>query len=905
MSIKKTLLCLGFLCLAISTLSAQGFLRAEGKEIVNAAGEPYILKGMGLGGWMLQEGYMLQTASFANAQHQLIERMVELVGQETTDEFYVAWRANHTNEDDIEAMHQAGFNSVRLPMHYNLFTLPIEDEPVAGEQTWLEEGFRLTDSLIAWCKVRDMYVVLDLHAAPGGQGQDAGISDRDEDKPSLWDSPANQDKTVALWGRLAERYKDETTVGAYDLINEVNWPMDGNVPLRNLYGRITDAIRAVDQNHLIFIEGNWFANDFTGLTPPWDNNMSYSPHKYWSFNNQESIQWVIDLREQYDIPIYFGETGENSNVWFQKATALFAEHNMGWAWWPWKKIDAIAGPVSVERTEGWQRLIDYWEGNATAPTAAEATTILFDLTEKLKLENARYQKDVIDALFRQNETDETVPFAENNIPGVIYPGDFDMGKVGKAYFDVDVANYRVSTGNFTTWNNGWIYRNDGVDLEKSEDDVNTNGVHLGWAATDEWVQYTVNVAEDGVYTARVRTASDAQGGAFHFQVGEADITAPTTVANTGGWQAFETTTIENIPLSATDKQLRVYIDKDGFNLGGMEFERTGDLASLATSFVSGLTEGFQTVRVDVNKSLVTTAAPAAEDFFLFVDGNPVPVTAAAFSSAGDRSIELTTSALFRADNVITVSYTGSNLLATDGSALETFSMQPVRNTTTIVHAIPGRMEAEDYFRQEGIQLETTSDPGGGQNIGFLDAGDLLDYYTDVNRAGTFAVEYRHASEMPSILKLQLLDTDGNATDLHTINIPATGGWQTWESASIEATLPGGAQTLRLLVVQGPVNINFFDFTFLVSDEEAERPFGLNFFPNPTEDEVRVRGELPTNQAATLLLHDATGRTLSAQRINNGNVLDHTIRLKALPAGAYYVTLRLDGGRSHTERVVRR
>lgn len=904
MSIIRNIICLAILCLATTQLSAQGFLRAEGKEIVNEAGEPYILKGMGLGGWMLQEGYMLQTAGFANAQHQLIERMVELVGQETTDEFYTAWRANHTNENDIEAMHQAGFNSVRLPMHYNLFTLPIEAEPVAGEQTWLEEGFRLTDSLIAWCKVRDMYVVLDLHAAPGGQGNDAGISDRDEDKPNLWESPANQDKTVALWGRLAERYKDEPTVGAYDLINEVNYDLPGGIALRNLYGRITDAIRAVDQNHLLFIEGNWFANDFTGLTPPWDGNMSYSPHKYWSINDQASIQWVIDLREQHDIPIYFGETGENSNVWFQEATALFAEHNMGWAWWPWKKIDAIAGPVSVERTAGWQRLIDYWEGNATVPTAAEATTILFDLTEKLKLENARYQKDVIDALFRQNETDETVPFADNNIPGVIYPGNFDMGKRGHAYSDVDYANFAVSSGTYTAWNNGWIYRNDAVDLEASQDDTYTNGVHVGWAATGEWMQYTVDVAEDGVYTARVRTAANADGGAFHFQLGEADLTPLRVMPNTGDWQGFQTSVIPNIPLTTADTKLRIYIDKDGFNLGGMEFVKTGELVDLATDYVSAITLDDQHVRLNLNKPLVA-AGLMAGDLALTVNDVDVPVTEAIFSPVSNRSIDLTTNATFRSEDIIQISYTGEALAAIDGTKLQQFIHHAVENTVAIVTPVPGRLEAEDYFKQQGIQLENTSDIGGGQSIGFLDQGDLLDYYVEVSQAGIFTVDYRYASEMASSLKLQLVDDTGEATDLHTMNLPATGGWQTWQTASIEATLPAGVQTLRLLVVQGPVNVNYFDFTFLTSSEETERPFSLSFFPNPTEDEVWVRGALPVNESATLLLHDATGRTLSAQRISDGNALNHSFRLKALPAGAYYVTLRLDGGRSHTERVVRR
>jgi len=888
MSINKTTIFLVFLCLGFTSLSAQGFLRAEGKEIVNEAGEPYILKGMGLGGWMLQEGYMLQTASFANAQHQLIEKLVDLVGQETTDEFYEAWRANHTNEDDIEAMHQAGFNSVRLPMHYNLYTLPIEAEPIAGEQTWLEEGFRLTDSLITWCKARDMYVILDLHAAPGGQGNDEGISDRDEDKPNLWESQANQDKTVALWARLAERYKNEPTVGAYDLINEVNYDLPGGVALRNLYGRITTAIRAVDQNHLIFIEGNWFANDFTGLTPPWDANMAYSPHKYWSINDQASIQWVIDLREQHDIPIYFGETGENSNVWFQEATALFAEHNMGWAWWPWKKIDAIAGPVSVERTNGWQRLIDYWEGRADRPSTQNATAFLFELAEKLKLENARYQKDVIDALFRQNTTDDTKPFAENNIPGVLYPGNFDLGKRGYAYKDVDYANFQVSTGNFSAWNNGWIYRNDGVDLEKSEDNIYTNGVHLGWASTGEWMQYTVNVAEDGVYRAQVRTASDADGGAFHFQIGSANITAPRTVGNTGGWQTFQTSTIQNIPLTAGENKLRVFIDREGFNLGGMEFLRSGDLSSIATSFTSGITEDFQTVRIDVNKPLATTEAPNTSDFTLFVDGNSIPVTAAIFSPLGNRS-----------------SYAGSNLISTDGSSLEIFTNQPVQNTVAFVHPVPGRIQAEDYFRQEGIQLEATTDQGGGENIGYLDGGDYLDYYIDVAQTGIYTVEYRNASEMPSSLKMQLVTEDGTIEELHTTNMEATGGWQTWTTVSYEARLPAGAHTLRLLVEQGPVNINYFDFSFLTSSEDQEHPFGLSFYPNPTESHVQISGELPSDQPATLLLHDVKGRTISAQRVDRGAALNQSFDLRDLPGGTYFLTVRLDGGASYTEKIVLR
>ena len=85
---------------------------------------------------------------------------------------------------------------------------------------------------------------------------------------------------------------------------------------------VTDSVRAVDTNHIIFIEGNWYANDFSGLTPPWDNNMVYSPHKYWSKNFQADIQWALDIRDNWNVPIWFGESGENSNTWFRNAIRL-------------------------------------------------------------------------------------------------------------------------------------------------------------------------------------------------------------------------------------------------------------------------------------------------------------------------------------------------------------------------------------------------------------------------------------------------------------------------------------------------------------------------------------------------------------------------------------------------------
>jgi len=416
-----------------------------------------------------------------------------LIGVAATDSFYNAWLQNHVRKIDIDSLKSWRFNCVRLPMHYNLFTLPIEQEPVAGENTWLAKGFELTDSLISWCKQNQIYVILDLHAAPGGQGKDQGISDYDPTKPSLWENKLNRDKTVALWKKIAETYASEPWIGGYDLLNEPNWNMTGNSPLRDLYYEITDSIRSVDSKHILFIEGNWFANDFTGLTPPWDSNMVYSPHKYWSNNDQASIQWVLDVRDTYNVPIWFGESGENSNMWFRNAIKLLEENNMGWAMWPMKKVESISGPLSAAKPVGYQALLDYWNGTGTAPTVALATNSLLQLANNLKLGNCIYHKDVIDAMIRQVRTDTTIPFRTQTIPGVVYSTDYDMGVVGSSYFDIDFANYQVSTGNYTAWNQGWEYRNDGVDIQETEDIVNTNGYDVGWLAAGEWMQYDVSV----------------------------------------------------------------------------------------------------------------------------------------------------------------------------------------------------------------------------------------------------------------------------------------------------------------------------------------------------------------------------------------------------------------------------
>lgn len=563
--------------LLFANLSAEGFLKRDGRNIVDGNGQKFIIRAMGLGGWMLQEGYMLQTAEFASPEHKIRQKIQEVVGAEKTELFYNAWHANHCRKADVDSLAAWGFNAIRLPMHYKLFTLPIEDEPVTGQHTWLDKGFQMVDDLLQWCAENKMYLILDLHGAPGGQGMDAAISDYDNTKPSLWESHLNKAKTVALWRKLAERYANEPWIGGYDLINETNWNMSGNAPLRQLYEDITTSIRAVDTNHIIFIEGNWFANDFTGLTPPWDDNMVYSFHKYWSHNNQASIQWVLNLRTQYNIPLWCGEAGENSNVWFTDAIRLLENNDIGWAWWPMKKVESISAPLAIIKPAGYQKLLDYWGGKGAKPSVSEAETGLMDLAENARIENCVLQPDVIDAMIRQVQSTTTVPYSANRVPGTVYATDYDLGRLGYAYHDTEVADYHVSTGTWTGWNNGWAYRNDGVDIQPCND-KDRAPYNVGWIEKDEWLNYTINAGKTDYYNLDFRVSSANSSGLIRLIVDNKTHDTNVTVSSTGGWQIWGTITLEDVYLSKGIHTIKLDFLNGGFNLSEIGFRATGKVA---------------------------------------------------------------------------------------------------------------------------------------------------------------------------------------------------------------------------------------------------------------------------------------------------------------------------------------
>lgn len=549
---------IGLLLLIVSPSAA--FFHTDGPEIVDSEGTPVLLRGYGLGGWLVPEGYMLHTPGYGSPTD-IRNKIIGVVGEVNADQFYEAYTANYVNEDDLALIAEWGFNSIRLPFHYQNFY-----DPVSG--TFDEAGFDLLDEFLDWCETHDLWVILDMHCAPGGQN-DGNISDSDGTARLWTESATYWPMTIAIWTEIAMRYATNQRIIAYDLINEPVLPAPfTNLDLRELYIQLTNAIRPVDPNHILFMEGNWYATDFAQLTPPWDDNMAYSFHKYWNATDVGTIQYLLTIRHQNNVPLWLGETGENSNPWFYETKELMEANNIGWCWWAHKKLDTITSPLSAPINPGFQDLLDYWAGSGPQPSVAAAFNGLMQMAENLLIENCDTRPGIIRALMDPTYGQAASPFTSLTIPGIINAVHYDHGMHGLGYIDSDIMNTQGNGG--AAWNSGWAYRNDGVDIEASSDPAGF-AYNVGWTTTAERLMYTVEVLESGTYDLSLRVASNGGGGGLMFFLDDAQLIPTVSIPNTNGWQNWQTVIVENIYIPAGQHRLMLIVAPGGFNLNRMTF----------------------------------------------------------------------------------------------------------------------------------------------------------------------------------------------------------------------------------------------------------------------------------------------------------------------------------------------
>ena len=535
------------------------FTTVSGGQILDSLGRPLQLRGINLGGWLVPEGYILHIPGYGSPTA-IRDRIADLIGSEQTDQFFESYRANYLMEKDIEQIAGWGFNSVRVPFHYRL----LYDE---SRESFDEAGFARLANLVNWCRKYRLYVILDMHCAPGGQNKD-NISDSNGSVAALWTEPEHQDLTVAIWAEIARRFARDQSILGYDLLNEPVMPTGySNAVLRNLYVRITTEIRKLDPHHLIFIEGNWYATDFSLLTPPFDSKLVYSFHKYWNQTGISTIQSYLSIRQTHNVPLWLGEFGENSNPWGHEVIRLMEDNGIGWCWWTHKKLDTITSPLSASISPAYQAVLDYWNGQGGRPSADAARSALFGMAEDLAIDKCTRLPDVIRTLLDPSFGTIAEPRHDAfTVPGRINAVDFDTGTDGVGYHDA--YSRRTEYSNTRAWNEGWQYRNDGVDIEKSSDPEGP-GYNVGWIEDGEWLRYSVEVAQAGSYNLEVRVASSGGGGILRVLLDDQPVGPDVNVPATGGWQSWSTLEAGAIELPAGRHVLKLHVVRGGFNLSSV------------------------------------------------------------------------------------------------------------------------------------------------------------------------------------------------------------------------------------------------------------------------------------------------------------------------------------------------
>ncbi|MDD3488550.1 MAG: carbohydrate-binding protein [Paludibacter sp.] len=852
---KKALIFLLLLLYPLIASAQTGYVRASGKQIVDKNGANLILRSIGTGNWMLQEGYMMQTSGVAGTQHEFKKKLTDLIGTDKTNQFYTSWLDAHFRKIDVDSMARWGFNCVRPALHYKLFTLPVEEEPVSGVNTWLDAGFARLDSLLAWCAANKMYVMLDMHGAPGGQGKDAAISDYDATKPSLWESEANKAKLVALWRKIAERYANHPWIAGYDLLNETNWtfPEGNNSQLRALYGRITTAIREVDKNHMIVIEGNWFANDFSGLTPAWDNNMCYSFHKYWTVNNTASIQWVLDLRNNTNCPIWLGESGENSNRWFTDCIELMEKNNIGWSFWPVKK-SGVNNILKVTTNSDYTDLINYWKGTATKPTVDKAFQAVMTFANNHKLENCVIQYDVIDAMIRQPQTTETKPFKANTTASTIYAVDYDFGRAGVAYSDKVDANYHLTNNNYTAWNTGYAYRNDGVDIENCSDAV-SNGFHVGWVEDGEWMQYSVRSDEAMTYNVLLRYASQSATARVYIEINGKRASKTVSLSPSGGWSVWKTAAIPNVIVPAGLLKVKIVFETGGVNFNYFQFKNPKTIDNTAFEMLTAETAQWSDiVTLKLNK---TVDSLTGNPFAITINGSAATVVSSTVNAVDNTKIDIKIAEPLLSSTVLKISNSGADCKSGTQS-LSPFQNADVVNLIFSHKTIPGKIEAEEFTVNNGFSFETCTDAGAGTNTSYAAVDKYLDYYAWVENTGSYAMDFRISVNAASAQIAVLKDQNGSMVPLKSVSFGNTGGWQNWQTQSATVSLTAGKNIIRLLSRSDGYNLNWIQFSQLTAAESPEVQ-QISLYPNPAQGSffLQFNDENPRHIA----LYDLHGRVL--------------------------------------------
>jgi aryl-phospho-beta-D-glucosidase BglC (GH1 family) len=345
-------------------------------------------------------------------------KLAAAMGQAGADMFFSTWYANIVTQADVTEWASWGVNSVRLAMNYHELT--------TADGTWIDAGFQWIDAFIAWCKAAGIYVILDLHAAPGAQNCEE-MSDTPDGKAHLWTEPQKYRQwTIDLWQTIAKRYASEPAVMGYDLFDEPyedensgDFPAGAATTLLPMYQDLTKAIRAVDAHHILIFEGaQWSTGTgFSGLeaAATADPQTAWSFHEYIDLNNntnmtQSDLDPYISVRTATNRPIWHGETGEHNYAWLTNTIKLDEMNKIGWNMWTYKKANeqstydpSGADPTSaydINEPASYSAMRTYLQGGA-APSQSVANTVMMALATNAATTTCQYNAGWVKAVFNK------------------------------------------------------------------------------------------------------------------------------------------------------------------------------------------------------------------------------------------------------------------------------------------------------------------------------------------------------------------------------------------------------------------------------------------------------------------------------------------------------------------------
>lgn len=360
------------------------FVSTQGTQIVDRQGKPLVPIGPNLGNWLVFEGYMLDIDERGWSTPSGFRAGVKhaLGGDEQrTQQFVRKWRDSYVTAETLRQIKALGFNSVRVPFPYDLFW---------NGTSLSDEGFEYFDRIIQHCRDNGMYVQFDMHTAPGYQNPGHHSDNPNEqvrESVKFWADWSNVQLAARVWGHIAKRYADEPVIWSWDLINEpVTRNEQEKARLDESYRIMGAAIRAVDRNHILSIQGDWWGSDFAPLNDKWDQRLVFQTHHY----PKQGIKEPHDAKsgglgerlrkaKKIGVPLWLGEFGENTPDVLRDMADWATRNSVGYAPWSFKRIETDRALWSIRKTSGYQGVIDYIKrGTYPAKPADEVPANAFD-----------------------------------------------------------------------------------------------------------------------------------------------------------------------------------------------------------------------------------------------------------------------------------------------------------------------------------------------------------------------------------------------------------------------------------------------------------------------------------------------------------------------------------------------